>query len=188
MNRVGPVVVLLAAFAVGGCATSEVGKDVGRPSSTQKTLPTPDTPTNDPVLEEAASSLGPLLESGFPDTYSGLRLDQDKGVVVVYRRPDPALDEAARAAARGAGLELVDAKHSLKRLREVIDRINADVEYWKTKGVQLTTWGPAVDGSAVNVTTVAGSESDRVALAARYGEDVIRVTQGDFPTPAPATT
>lgn len=180
---------LLAAFAVGGCATSEIGKDVGRPSSSQEPSlsATVGTPVDDPVLEAAASGLGPVLEAGFPDTYSGLRLDQDKGVVVVYRLPDPALDDAARAGARGAKLELVDAKHSLKELREVTDRISADAEHWKSEGIQVSTWGPAVDGSAVNVTTVAGSESDRAALAARYGEDVIRVSREDFPVPAPTT-
>jgi len=186
VNRVGPVIVLSAALAVGGCAAPGTGGPGGDPSPG----PTSDagaTAVQDPVLDAAAASLGPALESGFPDTYAGLRLDQERGAVVVYRRPDPELDQAARAAANGARLELVDARHSLKRLREVVDRIGADTGHWQEQGVRITTWGPAVDGSAVDVTTVAGSEADRLALAARYGADVIRVSRGDFPEPAPAT-
>ncbi len=177
MDRVGPVAVLVAVCAVGGCAAAEKTRDQGSPSSSATV-----TPTNDPVASDAATTLGPLLESGFPDTYAGLRIDGDK--VFVYRLPDKALDDAARAAANGARLELVDAKFSLSRLNQVVQQINDDGPYWQSQGVRISTWGPAVDGSAVNVTTVDGSEADRTALAAKYGTDIIRVSQGDFPVPA----
>lgn len=182
MNRVVLAVLVAGAFAVGGCGDRPVVGDPPVPPSSS-VVPTA-APTDDPVAEAAAAELGPLLENGFPQTYAGLRLDGDR--VVVYRLPDPALDEAARAAAHGARLALTDAKFPLSRLKEVTDRIAADTEHWKTTNVRISTWGPAVDGSAVNVTTVDGSEADRAALAERYGADVVRVSKGDFPTPAPA--
>ncbi|CCH30440.1 hypothetical protein ABZ816_16820 [Actinosynnema sp. NPDC047251] len=186
MNRVVLAVLVAGAFAVGGCGAGkgpeQVAEDLPKPTSSSVT------PTNDPAAEAAASALGPLLETGFPQTYAGLRLVGDR--VVVYRLPDQALDDAARAAAHGARLELSDAKFPLSRLKEVAERIDADAEYWKGRNVRISTWGPAVDGSAVDVTTVDGSDADRAALAERYGADVIRLSKGDFPTtaPAPATT
>ncbi|MEU4806828.1 hypothetical protein [Actinosynnema sp. NPDC023587] len=179
MNRVVLAVVAAGAFAVSGCGVDQIAGDAATPPPSSSV-----TPTNDPAAEAAASALGPLLESGFPQTYAGVRLDGDR--VVVHRLPDRALDDAARAAAHGVRLALVDAKFPLSRLKEVTDRIAADAEHWKTTTVRISTWGPAVDGSAVDVTTADGSEADRAALAERYGADVIRVSKGDLPTPAPA--
>ncbi|MEV0677582.1 hypothetical protein AB0I60_13775 [Actinosynnema sp. NPDC050436] len=190
MNRVVLAVLVAGAFAVGGC-DAEQGAVEPAPATSSSVLP-----TNDPVAEEAASVLGPLLKAGFPQTYAGLRLDGDR--VIVYRLPDPALDQVARESAHGARVELVEAKFPLSRLVEVAGRIEADNEYLKSRGVRISTWGPATDGSGVDVATVDGSDADRAVLAERYGADVIKLskevpqTPGQVPTqtpaPAPATS
>jgi hypothetical protein len=171
------VVGVVLALIVAGCAQPRRG--TGAP----RTEPAMTTPMNDPVLLAAADSLGPQLEQRFPDTYSGLRLEQERGVLAIYRVPDAALDEVARAGAQGAKLELRDAKFPLKRLKEVTEQIGKDSDALKEQGVQLATWGPAGDGSGVRVTTVDGSDSDRAVLTERYGPDIIRVEQGERPVP-----
>ncbi|MEU7527518.1 hypothetical protein AB0A74_17420 [Saccharothrix sp. NPDC042600] len=179
MIRVVPAVLL--AVALGGCAGAEPGTPP--PASPTTTSAAPDARVNDPALQAAAQALEPLLQSKFRGTYSGLEVDSAKGAVVVHRVPDEALDDAARAAAPDVRLEFVDAAYPLAKMEDVVERLNADADHWKAQGVQLTTWGPAPDGSGVNVTTVAG-EVDRAKLVERYG-DIIRVTRADFPVPVP---
>ncbi|XVV06885.1 hypothetical protein ACQPW3_16495 [Actinosynnema sp. CA-248983] len=179
MNRVVPVVLL--AVALGGCARAETGTPPPAPPTT--TSDAPDLRDNDPALQSAAQALEPMLKQKFRGTYSGLEVNGADGAIVVYRVPDEALDDAARAAAPDVRLTFKDAVYPLSKMEDVVERLNADAEYWKTQGVQLTTWGPASDGSGVNVTTVAG-ESDRAKLVERYG-DIVRVTQADFPVPVP---
>lgn len=179
MNRVVPVVLL--AVALGGCARAEPGTPPPAPPTT--TSAAPDVRDDDPALQAAARALEPMLRSEFRGAYSGLEVSAAEGAVVVHRVPDEALDDAARAAAPDVRLKFVDAAYPLSKMEEVVERLNADADHWKAQGVQLTTWGPAPDGSGVNVTTVAG-EVDRPKLVERYG-DIIRVTRGDFPVPVP---
>ncbi|MEJ2858689.1 MULTISPECIES: hypothetical protein [unclassified Saccharothrix] len=179
MNRVVPVVLLVV--ALGGCARAEPGTPPPAPPATTTSAPVQQ--GDDPAVQSAAQALEPMLQSKFKGTYSGLVADGVDGAIVVYRVPDEALDKAAREAAPDVRLKFVDSVYPLSKMESVVERLNADADYWKSQGVQLTTWAPAVDGSGVNVTTVAG-ESDRPKLVERYG-DIIRVTQADYPVPVP---
>ncbi|NUT93357.1 MAG: hypothetical protein HOY78_15185 [Saccharothrix sp.] len=180
MNRVVPVVLL--AVALGGCARVEPGTPP--PSSAPATTTSAsDARDNDPAIQSAAQALEPVLKSKFHGTYSGLVAGGIDGGIVVYRVPDEALDKAAREVAPDVRLKFVDSVYPLSKMESVVERLDADAEYWKTQGVRLTTWGPTPDGSGVNVTTVAG-ETDRAKLVERYG-DIIRVTRADYPVPVP---
>ncbi|MFI9812137.1 hypothetical protein [Saccharothrix variisporea] len=178
MNRVVPVVLL--AVVLGGCARVEPGNP---PSAPPATTTSAGGQTNDPALQSAAQALEPMLKSKFHGTYSGLEVNGPDGVIVVYRVPDEALDRAVHEAAPDVRVRFKQSVYPLSKMESVVERLDADADYWKSQGVQLTTWGPAPDGSGVNVTTVAG-EVDRPKLVERYG-DIIRVTRADYPVPVP---
>lgn len=140
---------------------------------------------NDPALEAAANSLIPELESRFPDTYSGVVMQHADRTMVIYRRPDPKLDEFVRSRTAGITVVLKDAKLSATRMRALVEQIMGDREHWLSQGITINGAGPKPDGSGVEVLTAQGALPEERALAARYGEGLISVRAA---TPVPAGT
>jgi hypothetical protein len=118
------------------------------------------TPMNDPALTRAADVVQPLLEKEFASTYAGLEMRGEVPMMVVYRKPDPALDAEVRKAAPDVRIEFRDARHTRAEMAEYVRRVMDDGEYWKGRGIRIAQAGPAVDGSGVEVGVVAAPPGD----------------------------
>jgi hypothetical protein len=128
-------------------------------------------------LESAAAVVTPDLERSYPETFAGVTLDHANRIMIVYRRPDPALDAHVRAVSSGVHVVFRDARYSLAQMRSVVDRVAGDTAYWRGRGIGITGAVPRPDGSGVEVLVAAGGERERQALAARYSEMTIFVRQ-----------
>jgi hypothetical protein len=145
--------------------------------------PAPSGPQNDPAVSDAANRLDALLRQEFGASYAGLVLKHPERTIVIYRKPDTALDERALAEASDVTVELRDARMSLGEMQALVTRVMADTGYWRHQGVTITGAGPKPDGSGIEVMTSTGAD-DRTKLTDRYGTDAITVTAGApvFPT------
>jgi hypothetical protein len=140
-------------------------------------------------MTAAADRLDPLLRQEFAASYAGLVLDHDARTVVVYRKPDTALDARVHSEVTDVTVELRDARMTLREMEDLRDRVTADRAYWSQQGINISSVGPKPDGSGIEVMTSPGSSGDRKKLVNRYGTDAITVTHGSlvFPT-APVLT
>ena len=179
-------VVVLA--VVTGCGDDTSGADPKLPGVPYGS-PAPSGRENDPAVSAAADRLDPLLRRDFAASYAGLVLNHDEHTVVVYRKPDAALDARVRSEVADVTVELRDARMSLREMEHLRDRVMTDRSYWSQRGIAISSAAPKPDGSGLEVMTVTGSSGDRKKLTERYGTDDITVTKGSlvFPT-APVWT
>lgn len=196
------VVVVVAVVGVGAVAacgneapSGSPGAPYGSPmpsgSPVPHESPAPSAPpvpsSNDPAVTAAADVLNPLLLRDFAASFAGLVLDHDQRIVIVYRKPDAALDARVREKVKGVTVELRDARMSQREMADLRDRVMADSGYWGERGVSVNGAGPKPDGSGVEVMTTSGSPSDQGKLRAHYRTDAILVTQGQPVIAAPMT-
>jgi hypothetical protein len=173
MMRRGAVLAGLLALVVGvsGCAAANGGQSPGAPP------PSADIDRT----TQAAMRVEGLCQDRFPDRYAGLELRP--GVIVVYRKPSPQLDDAVRALVPGFEVSFRDAPYSQRELQPLRDRITADIDYWKGRGITVSTVGVKNDGTAVVVGTAQVDLAKR-ELPARYGNapPVLVVERGPIST------
>jgi hypothetical protein len=117
----------------------------------------------------SADRLDPLLRQDFASSFAGLVLDHDARTVVVYRKPDAALDASVRGEVTDVTVELRAARMSLREMEDLRDRVVADRAYWSQQGITISSVGPKPDGSGIEVMTSPGSSDDRKKLVKRYG-------------------
>jgi hypothetical protein len=134
--------------------------------------------TADPALTAAAAAVQPLLQSSFTGTFAGLELRHDVPMMVVYRKPDPRLDQEITKAASGVRVEFRDAKYTLAEMTAAGSRVMDDRDYWKGRGTTISGAGPAVDGSGVQVITVNEAPDLAGALHERYPDMSFSVRKG----------
>src|SRR2546421_12631351 len=132
----------LASILLAGCA--------GRPTG-----PPPSPALNDPILDAASMKITPIMERSYPETFAGIRLDLQRHVMIVYRRPDPSLDATVRSTIPGVHMEFRDARFSLAEMKRAVDRVMTDVRYWADQGIHVHGAGPTADGSGILVSTSA---------------------------------
>ena len=130
-------------------------------------------------LDPVVRRLAPYLERHFAGSYTMVVIDSPHNRLVVYRVPDPALDTAAHSVAGRTRLFFVDSHYAYGRQHELLDRIGADLGYWRRQGIRVTSW-TASNGvrCAVLVTTVRGTGADQRAFNARYGTGVVAISRG----------
>ena len=128
-----------------------------------------------------------MLLRDFAGSFAGLVLDHDKRVVIVYRKPDAALDARVREKVKDVTVQLRDARMSQREMADLRDRVIDDIGYWGEHGVRVNGAGPEPDGSGVEVMTTSGSSSDQKKLRAHYRTDAILMTQGQPVIAAPMT-
>ncbi|TDT95912.1 hypothetical protein EDD99_7754 [Streptomyces sp. 846.5] len=135
-------------------------------------------------LDPVVLRLAPYLERHFAGSYTTVVIDSPHDRLVVYRVPDPALDAAAHSVAGRTRLFFVNSHYPYGRQHELLDRIGADLGYWRRQGIRITSW-TASNGvhCAVLVTTVRGTGADQRAFDARYGTGLVHVSRGG---PGPA--
>ena len=133
---------------------------------------------NDPAVTAAGDRLEPVLRLQFADSYAGLVLEHETRTVVVYRKPDAALDERVRGEAKDVNVVLRNARMTLVEMQALSDRVVADIAYWARRDIVIGSVGPMPDGSGVAVMTTNGSASDRANLMKRYATDAIVISAG----------
>ncbi|GAA3590757.1 hypothetical protein [Kribbella ginsengisoli] len=174
--------VVVAVGALVGCGGSHAeGETPGIPYGSP-TWPM----RNDPGLTVVADRLEPVLRLRFADSYAGLVLEHETGTLIVYRKPDAALDERVRAEATNINLVLRNARMTLVEMRSLSDRVTADLAYWARRGIVIGSVGPMPDGSGIAVMTTNGSATDHENLTKRYGTDAIVISAGTI-VPADAS-
>jgi hypothetical protein len=98
--------------------------------------------------------------------------------LIVYRKPDSALDERVRDEAKGVNVVLRNARMTLVEMLALSGRVVDDIGYWGRRGIVIGSVGPMPDGSGVAVMTANGSASDRESLMKRYATDAIAISAG----------
>jgi len=125
--------VLLAACLLAACASPSPSPYPGEPAG-------PST-SNDPALAAAAEAIEPILRTSFPDSYVGLVLDHGHRTLIVYRRPNPALDAVARRHATAVQVVIRDAKYSLRQMQDLAERVMNDAGYWRGRRIVINGAG-----------------------------------------------
>ncbi|MBY8874276.1 hypothetical protein K7640_20815 [Micromonospora sp. PLK6-60] len=180
--------------AVGGCAreaggAADAAPEAGGTPGVEGCATPPSPPesvvtagaTMYPESDELSEALGSIQQAGestFRDVFAGLETVPEQGYVIVYRLPSARFDAYVRDVAAGQCVLLRDAAHSAAELSALQDRITDDMDYWRTRGVDVNAVGPRHDGSGVVVSTLAVARA-RAELPKRYGTAIpIIIEQG----------
>lgn len=125
----------------------------------------------------------------FASVFAGVEVIPDKAEAIVYRRPSAEFDAYLRENAGTQCVQVRDAAHTETELMTLVDRIAADMAYWRSQGITINTVGPRHDGSGVEVGTQQIAAA-RIQLPGRYGPAVpiVVVEQGPISAVPPATT
>jgi hypothetical protein len=171
--RRGWLGVVVAVGALAGCGGEVAEPLPGIPYGSSTWLV-----PNDPAVTAAGDRLEPILRLQFADSYAGLVLEHSTRTVIVYRKPDEALDERVRAEAKDVDVVLRNARMTLVEMQTLSDRVVADLAYWSRRGIVIGSVGPMPDGSGIAVMTTNGSPTDRDNLMKRYATDAIAISAG----------
>src|SRR5262245_61461061 len=122
-------------------------------------------------LDELAQMMQPVIEK-YPAVFGGLVIETECNRVVVYRLASAAFDRDAKVAIKSdRRLLLRPALHSQAELLAFSQKVQADVDYWKSRGIDVNWTGPAPDGSSLIVGTTQ-VEKVRAEFPDRYGPDI----------------
>ncbi|MFI6102265.1 hypothetical protein ACIA8G_42510 [Lentzea sp. NPDC051213] len=130
----------------------------GRPSAA-----TPGSTPGDPGLTSAARVVEPRLETEFAVSYAGLELRHEVPMMVVHRKPDPALDAAIAEATPNVRVVFRDARYTRVEMRAAAQQVMNEAGHWLGLGVTVVSAAARVDGSGVAVQT----SGDAVGVASR---------------------
>lgn len=133
-------------------------------------------------LDDAAHTVEQMLKRDFASSYAGLELQQPTGpadetpyALVIYRIPGTGLDAAVRGALPTTNVVFKDSKYNALDAQQTVDKISADVSYWRSKGLRINAYGPWLDGRAqVGIDDPAKWAA---AIAGRYGADRVLVNK-----------
>lgn len=138
--------------------------------------PTASAPANDSVLDEAAQRVQPILDQTFPETFAGLVLDHGGHAMIIYRRPDSALDERIRRELPGVRIVFRDAQYSRADMQRFIQQLQADDARWRQRGIHLNGAAPNPDGTGVEVFTSDSDVRVQRELASYYPQMTIKAS------------
>jgi hypothetical protein len=127
-------------------------------------------PANQEALDALAQRIQPYAEQHFAGVYAGLEVVSATDRLRLYRTPSADFDSWISRDFRHDCVEVADAPHSQRELRTLTDRVIADMDYWKSHGLQLNSVSARYDGSAVEVGTL-DVDRARQELPRRYGTD-----------------
>lgn len=120
-----------------------------------------------PSARALVVSLYTSMRDRFPNTFTSATIGSD-GQVLVYRLPDPALDQAVRTAAGTTSVNFRTAVASFAQMRALQDRIHfADAGYWRSQ--HLSIEGTLTDDGRLDVAVDKPAKVQKL-LDARYGK------------------
>jgi hypothetical protein len=136
------------------------------------------------ALRSTAERVERVARTRYPAFYGGVAIDEECQAVILYRRPNPAMDAELSSAARGSQLILREARFARGDLDRLSVRIRADTAALRDEGVDVVTVGVAASaqGVEVGVRRLTDDVADR--LVRRYGDAVI-VREGPDPVLLP---
>lgn len=144
------------------------------PHGYSSSRPTPPAVTTSSVEETPAASvtatadvLEPVLRQRFAETYAGLELDHAKHTVIVWRLPNPELDEEVRALAPGAKIAFTEARVPIARRSTLAAQIMTDQAMWAGQDIAITS--TAVDEASVQVGVKRVTSRTKRTMAQHYG-------------------
>jgi hypothetical protein len=125
-------------------------------------------------VSAAVDAVDPKLRSFYSHSYAGLDVKGDR--LIIYRKPDAALDAFVREQIDDVDVEFRDAPYSLDELEQLTERVRNDWHYWATRRFPLKMVVPRLDGTGVD-TFVATDDLDvaRAEFRQRYGDEPIVV-------------
>ncbi|MFG2907016.1 hypothetical protein ACGF13_18370 [Kitasatospora sp. NPDC048286] len=127
------------------------------------------------TLNRAGQAIEGLAMTDYPDQYFGTCRDRNTNTLYVMRVPGGGLDAAVtRMAAPTVKVAFADAAGSRGQLMTFLNRIRADTEEWRAKGVEIEALTLAIDGSGVIVDTPQW-QSAAADIKAKYGPLVAEV-------------
>ncbi|WP_233413402.1 hypothetical protein [Nucisporomicrobium flavum] len=122
------------------------------------------------AAETAVNTVQMPLRSLYSRSFAGLDVENDR--LVVYRRPDAALDTFVRERVPEVDVEFRDAPYSLDELEPLAARVTGDWHYWSTRQINLKLVTPRADGTGVTVVAAAGDlDAARAEFRQRYGDE-----------------
>jgi hypothetical protein len=133
---------------------------------------------------DQAPAVERFCRSRFPDHYAALAVGEDQQSLIVYRRPLGGFDVAVRQRFPDLAVSFEEARYSERELTAAVQRIVADMGYWRGRGVGIHGVGPAGDGNSVLVTTSDPGPARRL-LSEHYGV-AVTVQPGGPVIPIPA--
>ena len=136
-------------------------------------------------LADVLARVESVGRADFPGSFAGLEVDQREVLGIVYRVPSADFDAFLRAEGAEVCLEVRDARHDLRTLLMLQERIVADLAHWRAAGIEIGTVGCRHDGTGVEVGTrqVAAAEDQ---LPRRYGPEAPILVRDEAP-PRPLT-
>lgn len=149
----------LLLVTVASCARHETGAPLTTappPTTTTYTEP-PDTTSyppgyNNEELQAAADALKPVVEGEFASTFSRMAVRNNVPMLVIHRKPDARFEAEVRRIAPNVRIDFRDARYSYAELSDYQNRLFVqDFEYWKGRGIRLSSVGRHNDGSGLRV-------------------------------------
>jgi len=172
------VLVLSPVLGLGACARPAMrdGPEAGPPPVAVPTASASSFYAQQGRLDEMAGRVA-RIGASYPQVFAGVELAPDHSRIIVFRIPSAPFDAAVRSALPGAPVSIVDAAHSARELNKLLDRVSADLAYWKGRGIPLNGMSPAVDGSGLRVFTTDPARA-RPLFVQRYGSAPIQLVAG----------
>ncbi|MEV7186857.1 hypothetical protein [Kitasatospora sp. NPDC093102] len=128
-------------------------------------------------MTRAGQTIEDMGMTDYSDHYFGTCRDRSTNTLYVMRVPGSGLDAAvARTAADWptVKVQFADAAGSRGQLMALLNRIRADTEEWRAKGVTIEGLTLAIDGAGIVVDTPQW-QSAEAEIKARYGPLVAEV-------------
>jgi hypothetical protein len=119
------------------------------PKNVEEPAPQSRSQQDDPA--DPAPAVERFCRTRFPDHYATLAVGEDQRSLIVYRRPLAEFDDAVRQRFPQVAISFQDARYSERELTATVQRILADIGYWRDHGIEITSVGPAGDGNSVLV-------------------------------------
>ncbi|NGY66289.1 hypothetical protein G7043_46125 [Lentzea sp. NEAU-D13] len=189
-----PALLLAAVASCGRPEATEPGVPLttAPPTTTTTTyIDPPDTTSyapgyNNEDLQRAANALKPVVEGEFAKIYSSLAVRNNVPMLIIHRKPDARFEAEVRKIAPDVRIDFRDARYSYAELIEYQKKvIQDDFEYWKGRGVRLSSVGHHNDGSGLRVGVTNLPENFVKQLEERYPAMSFTVAEEEIrPLPA----
>ena len=172
-------VLLLAGCSGGSGGPAGTARSTNQPgASTAATRePTLSEPGHNASLMAAADRVNRMIGSRYAPWYAFTVPDDAQHAIVVYRRSGSDLDSVIGTRISGIRVIFRTAALSRNDMSALVDRITADIPYWKGRGITINSVSPRLDGVAVDVMTATGKAAEADELSRHYGQPIV-VQQG----------
>src|SRR5262249_24949960 len=98
-------------------------------------------PANQNALDEVAGRVQPRGEKDFAEGDAGVRVVQERDRIQVFRKPSAAFDRWILHDFAADCVEVLDAAYSAVELQAMQDKVTADMDYWRQRGIRINTVG-----------------------------------------------